>query len=483
MAAVAPPAPSLWSTSRESPPRPGGSADSRSPFENDFDRLLFSTPVRRLADKTQVFPLERNDSVRTRLTHSHEVSNLSKSMGLRMIRKDPGLFGEKQEVRDAVPIILATVGLAHDLGNPPFGHQGEQAIARWFITHENLFIVPGRPYRDIDAKKIAFDPVPEAQRTDFTKFEGNAQALRLVSRLQNTSGPSGLNLTAATLAALMKYPVASHATDETHAASKKHGYFASEHEVVEWIRLQTGLKAGQRHPLTWIMEASDDIAYSVLDIEDAIKKGLVSAEDLLAYLRGKFRHTDLGGLTNQLSDDFRKADEDEFALSRVREIKATYLRTRLVERLVTGATNTYLGDRDAIFGYGRAKSLLECESEESRLCAALKAFAKTHAYRSTTVLGVELKGANVICYLMDKMWLAISDRKDFGKLDARREGPLSSFVYSLISDSYRWHFERRDCKGIGVRYRELQLLSDMISGMTDGYALDTYEKLKSYADN
>jgi len=291
------------------------------------------------------------------------------------------------------------------------------------------------------------------------------------------------NLTAAALAALMKYPVASHERKDGHAASKKHGYFTSEREAVDWIRARTGLKAGQRHPLTWIMEASDDIAYSVLDIEDAIKKGLVSAEDLLAFLRREFRHTDLGGLTNQLSDDFRTADEKEFSLSRVREVKASYLRTRLVERLVTGATNTYLGDRDAIFAYGREKALLECESEESKLCGALKEFAKIHAYRSPSVLGIELKGANVISYLMDKMWFAIGDRKNYGKLDARREGPLSAFVYSLISDSYRWHFERRSCKGIGVRYRELQLLSDMISGMTDGYALDLYEKIRSHADD
>jgi dGTPase len=484
MAAAALPTPSLWSTARETEPRPGGSADTRSPFENDFDRLLFSTPVRRLADKTQVFPLERNDSVRTRLTHSHEVSNLSKSMGLRIIRKEPGLFGEEKEVWEAVPIILATVGLAHDLGNPPFGHQGEEAISRWFVTNKRLFTelstASGREYQDIKKQETTFEPVPEEQQSDFTKFEGNAQALRLVSRLQNVVGTAGLNLTAASLAALMKYPVASHERRKGHAASKKHGYFASEREVIDWIRAQTGLEAGQRHPLTWIMEASDDIAYSVLDIEDAIKKGLVSAEDLLAFLRHEFRHTDLGGLTNQLSDDFKLADEKVFSLSRVREVKASYLRTRLVERLVTGATNTYLGDREAIFAYGREKALLECDSEESKLCAALKKFAKVHAYRSPSVLGLELKGANVITYLMDKMWFAISDRTNYGERDARRDGPLSAFVYSLISDSYRWHFEKRDCKGIGMRYRELQLLSDMISGMTDGYAFDLYEKIKSH---
>jgi dGTPase len=469
-------APSLWSTSRRSPGRPGGSADVRTPFEQDFDRLLFSTPVRRLADKTQVFPLEKNDSVRTRLTHSHEVSNLAKSIGTRLIRTQPDVFGDSDEVRNAAPTILATVGLAHDLGNPPFGHQGEAAIARWFKYNAKLFD-EYRPRTKTEEKD--FVPVSPSQRTDFTKFEGNAQALRLVSRLQNTSGPAGLNLTAATLAALMKYPVASNETDDNKAIVKKHGYFDSETDVVTWIREESGLRAGQRHPLTWIMEASDDIAYSVLDIEDAIKKGLVSAEDLLAFLRRTFRVTDLGGLVTQLSDDFKQADEKVFSLSRVREIKATYIRTRLVERLVSGAANTYLQNRDAIRTHTWALPLLECDSNESKLCLALKSFARVHAYQSANVLELEFNGALIINRLMDDMWEAITDRKKFAERGSRRQGPKAAYVYSLISDSYRWHFEQDD-SALCVRYKELQLLSDMISGMTDGYALDLYERIRRH---
>jgi len=470
--------PSIWSENRKSPPRPGGTADVRTAFEQDYDRLLFSTPVRRLADKTQVFPLERNDSVRTRLTHSHEVSNLSKSIGIRLIRKDASVFGESETIRAAAPTILATIGLAHDLGNPPFGHQGEAAISRWFKKNHSLFTEIGHDYGSAD-NNAGFAEVPEEQRTDFTNFEGNAQALRLVSRLQNTSGPSGLNLTAATLAALMKYPVASHQASSSSAVTKKHGYFASERDVVEWIHKETGLSSGQRHPLTWIMEASDDIAYSVLDIEDAIKKGLVSAEDLLASLRGKFSLSDLAGLTNQLTDDFEKADKEEFSLSRVREIKATYLRTRLVERLVTGATDIYLRSKKDIFSYQRKESLLECDSAESQLCEALKSFARVHAYQSTSVLGLELKGSNILQSLMDAMWKAISDRKKFSEPASRRQSPEASYVYSLISESYRWHFERTS-HALTIRYRELQLLADMIAGMTDGYAIDLYERIQSH---
>jgi dGTPase len=472
--------PSIWSTTRKTGPRPTGTNDVRTPYEQDYDRLLFSTPVRRLADKTQVFPLERNDSVRTRLTHSHEVSNLAKSIGTRLIRTNRTVFGDSDEIRQAAPTILAAIGLAHDLGNPPFGHQGEAAIARWFKKHEQLFT---QFHQDDSKNDGAFVVVPENHRTDFTRFEGNAQALRLVTRLQNTSGPAGLNLTAATLAALIKYPVASHEIDTSRAASKKHGCFASEREVVEWVRNETGLRSGQRHPLTWIMEASDDIAYSVLDVEDAIKKGLVSAEDLLAYLRGKFSFTDLGGLTNQLTDDFKQADLKEFSLSRVREIKATYLRTRLVEKLVTGAANTYIEDGDAILNYRRKKALLECDSAESHLCEALKQFARVHAYQSPYVLELEFKGSLVIKRTMDALWEAISERKTFSERGSRRTTPRAAYVYSLISDSYRWEFERVTDASLGVRYTEMQLLTDMMSGMTDGYALDLDERIQRYADS
>lgn len=469
--------PSIWSTSRRTSGRPSGTGDVRTPFEQDYDRLLFSTPVRRLADKTQVFPLERNDSVRTRLTHSHEVSNLAKSIGTRLIRTDEEVFNRDPNARNVAPQILATIGLAHDLGNPPFGHQGEEAIRFWFVENACLFeeFRKGTPPGNADP---AFLPVPKEQRTDFTLFEGNAQALRLVCRLQNTSGVAGLDLTAATLAALMKYPVPSNATDKKRPVAKKHGYFHSEQDVVAWIREQTGLSEGERHPLTWIMEACDDIAYSVLDIEDAIKKGLVSAEDLLAFLRREFRVKDLGGLTNQLTDDFKMADEKEFSLSRVREIKATYLRTRLVERLVTGAATTYKEDRTAIEVRTREQPLLECDSVESELCKALKAFAVTHAYKSPRVLELEYRGAIIIKSLMDDMWEAISLREKFEKTGSRRTTAKAAFVFSLISDSYRWHFDNSDSPGLTIRYRELQLLSDMISGMTDGFAVDMYERIR-----
>jgi dGTPase len=371
------------------------------------------------------------------------------------------------------PVILAAIGLAHDLGNPPFGHQGEAAIGRWFKMHEGVFTQP--PAGDADG----FEPVPEVLRNDFLKFEGNAQTLRLLARLQTTAGPAGLNLTAATLAALMKYTVSSSETSEASAATKKFGYFASEADVVGWIRNETGLGPGQRHPLTWLMEACDDTAYSILDVEDAIKKDLVSPEDLRAYISSNFRtSTDGGGLVNQLSDDFKRADETNTDLPRIKEIKASYLRTRLIERVLTGAADEFIRDNSNIRNFAREKSLLECDTFASELIKALKKFARIHAYNSPGVLQIELKGANVIEYLMDRMWLAISSRKEFKDLSSKRTNPKAAYVYSRISGSYRWHFEHGTKNTVlPVRYHELQLLTDMISGMTDGFACDLFSEI------
>ncbi len=251
----------------------------RSVFQHDYDRLLFSTPVRRLADKMQVWPMDENDGVRSRLTHSHEVANLARSIGTRAFQRSADNFGYA-DLYDTVQPILLAIGLAHDLGNPPFGHQGETAIGEWFDARQEwIFDSVSK-----DNKTPLEKPVPGELRPEFTKFDGNPQSLRLLTRLQTHHAKIGLDLTAATLAAAIKYPVHFANKDKTKAQAKKGGYFESERDVVEWIRLKTGLEESQRHPLTWIMEACDDIAYSVLDIDDLLKKSVLSPDDVLVLL-------------------------------------------------------------------------------------------------------------------------------------------------------------------------------------------------------
>ena len=247
----------------------------RTEIERDYGRVVFSTPVRRLQDKAQVFPLETIDAVRTRLTHSMEVSavarGLTRSTFAELARK--GRIDEHL-VYD-IETIAAICGLIHDIGNPPFGHAGEQAIQDWFKSRQN----------SAWSAEFKNHVANEQCRRDFEQFEGNAQTLRLLSKLQILSDRSGLNLTAATLSASCKYTASSLEAEEGHVRQSKHkpGYFKSEEDVVNKIRLMTGTN-DSRNPISFLVEASDDMVYAVVDIEDGIKKGVVSWSEVRAIL-------------------------------------------------------------------------------------------------------------------------------------------------------------------------------------------------------
>ena len=242
--------------------------DSRTPFERDYGRAVFSTPVRRLQDKTQVFPLEEHDAVRTRLTHSLEVSSVARNLGRQVgiWLEGKGLVSIDQ-VHD-IETISATCGLIHDLGNPPFGHSGETAIQNWF---KSRLYTEKLPTKDGEAtgKGGIFEglgtPDEKGRYTtqyanDFLEWEGNAQTLRLISRLQVLADEYGINLTCATFSAVQKYVSPSNALDKEgkHHEKSKPGFFASENETVELVQKETGT-VGVRHPITYLVEASDDI--------------------------------------------------------------------------------------------------------------------------------------------------------------------------------------------------------------------------------
>jgi len=240
--------------------------DPRTEFERDYGRAVFSTPVRRLQDKAQVFPLERHDAIRTRLTHSNEVSSVARGLAgaaAAWMLKKGHLKNSEQE--NAITAIGATCGLIHDVGNPPFGHAGERTIRDWFSQQ----LASDAGLRDEFGG-------PKTQETqDFLKFEGNAQTQRLLSKLQVLTDLHGLNLTCGTLSASCKYVARSHETDDARHEHSKPGYFASENELIEKIREETGTRTA-RNPIAFLVEASDDIAYSTVDLEDGIKKGVLT---------------------------------------------------------------------------------------------------------------------------------------------------------------------------------------------------------------
>jgi dGTPase len=439
----------------------GVADDGRTQFERDYDRILFSTPVRRMADKTQVFPLDPNDSVRTRLTHSHEVANLCRSIGVSLA------YGALKDVtvgtstRD-IPAMLAAIGLAHDLGNPPFGHSGERAIQHWMTEHPKLL-----------------DSLADgAQREDFIRFEGNAQTLRLLTRLQLISDDFGLNLTCGTLAALMKYPTGSDQIDKTKCATKKHGFFQSEAQIVGDIWQETGLKAGQRHPFAYVMEACDDIAYGVLDAEDAVKKGLASFADLMAFLEQEIPADDISRcvIKDALADHSVHL-RYHLSPSELNDISMQKFRVHAIALTIDRARQAFEDNLDGLLDGTLHSDLLEL-SGARLLCKALKRFDREHAYRHKSVLALESRGFNVIQELMDHLWYAIENREGRVPATAVRATPFAAYAYQRISENYRRVFGANG--PLCERYRELQLLTDMISGMTDTYAMNLCDDLKEY---
>ena len=451
---------------------------TRNEFERDFDRILFAAPVRRLADKTQVFPLEKNDSVRTRLTHSHEVSNLCRSMATQIMRERENAFGEFDNTQFA-PTVAASVGLAHDLGNPPFGHQGETSISRWFVERfeNNLWGVD----------------LAEQMQADFKHWEGNAQAFRLLTRLQVSKGSHGLDLTFATLAALMKYTIGSDLRKtKPHPAFKKFGYFDADREKAERVLAAVGLLPGQRHPIAYLMEACDDIAYSIIDIEDAVKKQLISINDIVAALRrikgGRYQK-----LATTIEERVSELQKEKRSVSEVNDIGAQYYRTFAIQEMMVAASNTFLDNSDSLNKGTFEKTLIDA-SEASDLCEALKTLAFEHAYTAPAVKEIELRGDNLIRSLLGYFWRSIEEcsplpsalqNEDRKVLAPRPPTPFGEFVFSHISQNYVRCYEA-DTQGMsdasGVRYRQMLLLTDMVSGMTENFAIDLEAKFRQLDD-
>jgi len=452
--------PRLLHAGRRRPSQPR-TEETRTEFERDYDRILFSTPVRRLKDKTQVFPLESHDSVRTRLTHSHEVSNLCRAMGLELAFRH-GLAADVPGAQRDVPVLLATIGLAHDLGNPPFGHPGEQAIQDWFQRQEARVFPP-----DCD--------VSRALRQDFLRFEGNAHTLRLVTRLQRMNDDYGLNLCYGTLAALMKYPVPSYALDAKRAALRKPGFFASEQTLVEEVWQATGLQPGVRHPLTYLLEAADDIAYSVLDVEDAAKKGLISFADVLAWLEhevGDDPFTE--ALVKAARRRHREFRGQELSPRELDDLSLQAFRVEAMGRLIPAATRAYRLNETRLMAAECPGELLG-GAETGAFVTALKAFNLRHVYRHASVLKLEVRGFQVLHALMELLWQGIVDRADPNDPGSRRRTPFTQYVWQRISENYRRVL--LTSTRLPLRYREAQLLCDMVAGMTDSYALSLLDEL------
>ena len=422
-----------------------GTGIGREEIERDYDRILFAAPTRRLADKTQVFPMEKNDSVRTRLTHSHEVSNLARSIGIRLA------YAHAEEVfRDCadslnvgrtVPALLAAIGLAHDLGNPPFGHQGEVAIQRWFQRN----------------------PSSVAVGTDFLRFGGNCQTFRLLTRLQILNDEYGLNLTYATLAGLLKYPVFS----DSDALDRfgKFGIFESEREIAEDVWKYTGLSKGIRHPLAYVMEACDDIAYSVIDAEDIVKKNYASFNDLIDFLQSNDDVVTRDVVASVLKKN-REFKQHSLSSSELNDLSMQMFRVKAVAEMVKSATTAFVRNINRIMSADLPSRFeLLTESDSGPLCRALKKFDERHGFKNPAVLRLELQGDNYISEVMDMLWIGIGHEE---------RDPFGRYAYGKISENYRRIYENSP-RNIEDK---AHLLCDAISGMTEGFLVSLHSELR-----
>ena len=418
----------------------------RTAFQQDYDRIVFTSAFRRLKDKTQVFPLSKSDYVRTRLTHSLEASCVGRSLGAVVGREIIARHGLKEVESGDFGAIVAAACLAHDIGNPPFGHAGEDAIREWFRTSGLL-------------ERHDFTP---AQRADFERYEGNAQGFRIVSRLQSPANPGGLQLTNAVLATFTKYPRPSYLPETLEGkSSKKFGFFQQDAENFAQVARSTGLieripgTAWRRHPLAFLVEVADDTCYLIVDLEDAARLGFVpykDAECLLADLAGS-------SVNGQRLDRLHDPKE-----------RLEYMRAKAIGRLLESAAAVFLENEEAILSGDFDDELLEQSPIAVPLQAVLK-LAKDTIYTARPALEIETAGFEVLGALLGLFTQAVEARAGHGRFTTRER-----MLLKLLPTQFLDH----DGEPSADPYIRLLQIADFVAGMTDSYAVDMYRKLKGF---
>ena len=448
--------------------------DIRTEFRKDYHRIIGSASFRRLQDKAQVYPLQRGDFVRTRLTHSLEASSYAGSLGDTIFQKliDRGTPGVDDRVRENCCDILECAGLVHDIGNPPFGHFGEFAIRQWF--EENF------PHLTFCGELVEA-LLTEQMKSDFLNFEGNAQALRVLTRLHCLMYPGkGMNLTFALLNTIVKYPVSSTQIDK-HSGdirTKKMGYYLSEQALFEEVTERTGAH-GNRYPLTFILEAADDLAYKTADIEDAAAKGYINYGLILDELRGE-KYRSMCNTDEEAEVLEKEAASLEKSLNSAKSLNMSDPRAEAVRRwvvklqssLVYAVSNAFCNNYDAVMS-GELKTELFENSSARVLMKALGDIAYRYAFRSDDIVMSELSESAAMKFLLDRI---VGSALRF---DTEDERMYDRDLVQVLSENYL-DLCRRSCEGKSPAeqcYYRLLFATDCISGMTDSYASDFYRRL------
>lgn len=424
---------------------------SRTDFQRDFDRIIFSSAFRRLQNKTQVFPLPGSVFVHNRLTHSLEVSSVGRSLG--------SLAGEfivqnfeNELTEDSKNFylynlnnVIAAACLCHDIGNPAFGHSGEDAIASFFEKNESEL-------------KPKFT---EKEWADLVNFEGNANAIRILTHKQTGKDEGGTQLTYTTLASIAKYPCEAIAKKKGHVNRKKFGFFQSEKQTFLNIANATKMMVEseeptifKRHPFVWLVEAADDICYNIIDMEDAHRLGIISTSDCENLFMD---------LIQSVNEKDAKRSAEKLLLFSNKNERISYLRAKVINALINKSTELYQLHFSEIIDGTLNKALLDIFKSESESFQEVERFSIEKIYGHRSVVEIENAGYNVMYELLNHFIPPIikekSERKGFEK-KALQLIP-SQFIYED-----------------GTVYEKVLGVLDFVSGMTDNFATDLYRKIK-----
>lgn len=413
---------------------------TRSDFQRDYDRLIFSSPFRRLQNKTQVFPLPGSIFVHNRLTHSLEVSSVGRSMGneIALRLRDKYASVSWTQKLDCLRDIVAAACLCHDLGNPPFGHSGEKTISTYFSEGNGQALK---------------EQVGNREWADLINFEGNANSFRMLTHRFKGRRNGGMAMTYSSLASIVKYPYSS-----LHAGEKgKFGFFSSEEEIFRRVATQLGMPetdSGKfaRHPLVYVTEAADDICYQIMDLEDAHKLKIIGLQEVVELLLGFFGSTDkerMQRMMNHLDDPNEKI---------------AYLRSNAIGAMVVDCADVFSKNEETILaGEFRGTLVDNMNPRLKDAYAKCSATAWNKIYCAPEVVDIELAGNRIITYLLDTLMDAVMNPdKNYSRL-----------LLNIIPGQYD--------TSASTLYERIQSVLDHISGMTDVYALDLFRKLNGHS--
>jgi dGTPase len=430
----------------------------RSGFQRDYDRLIFSSAFRRLQNKTQVFPLPETAFVHNRLTHSLEVASVGRSLGKISGEKIAAIYkGKDDEVYEFYKYELANViaagCLAHDIGNPAFGHSGEKAISAYFL--ENAF-------EKIDGQELQ-SFFNELQWKDISNFEGNANAVRVLTHSFRGRFRGGFGLTYSTIASILKYPCESSAIDKQFKHRKKYGFFQSEKETItkiaeelQMIRESNDPLIFKRHPYVYLVEAADDICYRVVDMEDAHRLGIVSRKDVVQMFMDVIRSV------NRKEENADKVYKYYNDIDDVNEGIA-FLRAKLINVLTMQAADVFWNNKSSILEGAFNNTLIDQIEEECQPLKTINKVSVEKIYQHDTVIQIELAGFNVMSELLQLFIPALIKEK----LSHKEQKVLKLFPYQFT-----------EFEVLTSKYDRVMSALDFLSGMTDTYATELYRRLK-----